>query len=74
MYTANGFRVYALTLFSYCLFGGVLGYFDPAAPYEQLGPMLASLNIFAFVLCAFLVFKGIYFPSSSDNGRTGSIV
>jgi len=39
-----------------------------------MGEILAASNYFSLLLCAFLTFKGLYFPSSSDCGTNGSLV
>mmetsp|Transcript_38593 Transcript_38593/g.82341 ORF Transcript_38593/g.82341 Transcript_38593/m.82341 type:complete len:540 (-) Transcript_38593:53-1672(-) len=42
--------------------------------YDLFPSGLAFLNIFGIVFCVFLMFKGIYFPSTQDNGSSGSWV
>ena len=47
----------------------------PGIPTPQVFPgALATLNIFGLVLCVFLVFKGLYFPSTGDHGSSGSFI
>ena len=42
--------------------------------YDLFGEMLAALNQFSLVFCAFLYFKGKLAPSTTDSGSTGSLV
>jgi 7-dehydrocholesterol reductase len=42
--------------------------------YDHFPSGLAFLNVFGIVFCVFLTFKGIYFPSTMDNGSSGSWV
>lgn len=42
--------------------------------YDNFGNLLASMNCFALVFCAFLYIKGLTFPSSSDSGATGNLL
>mmetsp|Transcript_43473 Transcript_43473/g.76269 ORF Transcript_43473/g.76269 Transcript_43473/m.76269 type:complete len:546 (+) Transcript_43473:79-1716(+) len=42
--------------------------------YDLFPSSLSFLNIFGIFFCVFLTFKGIYFPSTHDNGSSGSWV
>lgn len=42
--------------------------------YDVFPSSLAFLNIFGIVFCIFLMLKGIHFPSTEDNGSSGSWV
>ena len=42
--------------------------------YDLFEPSLAFLNLFGLVFCLFLMFKGLYFPSTRDSGSSGSWV
>jgi len=42
--------------------------------YDLFPPGLAFLNLFGIVFCIFLTLKGMYHPSTSDNGSSGSWV
>jgi hypothetical protein len=42
--------------------------------YDLFPPGLAFLNLFGIVFCIFLTYKGMYHPSTSDNGSSGSYV
>ncbi|KAL7514316.1 hypothetical protein ACHAXN_011486 [Cyclotella atomus] len=48
--------------------------YDFGIIYDRFPEALAFLNIFGIVFCIFLMFKGIYFPSTQDNGSSGSWV
>jgi 7-dehydrocholesterol reductase len=72
-YIANGFQCYVISIAT--LFG--LYYhevFDPAEVYDKMPVLLSSMNAFALAFCAFLTFKGLYFPSTKDSGSNGSFV
>ncbi|KAL7482421.1 hypothetical protein ACHAW6_008096 [Cyclotella cf. meneghiniana] len=56
---------------------GVCNAYDPynfGIMYDVFPSSLAFLNIFGIVFCIFLMLKGIYFPSTEDNGSSGSWV
>ena len=42
--------------------------------YSLFPQSLSFLNIFGIVFCVFLMYKGLYFPSTEDNGSSGSLV
>lgn len=42
--------------------------------YDVFESSLSFLNIFGIVFCMFLMFKGLYFPSTQDSGSSGSWV
>ena len=42
--------------------------------YDLFPSGLAFLNLFGIVFCIFLTLKGIHYPSTSDNGSSGSWV
>jgi 7-dehydrocholesterol reductase len=42
--------------------------------YDLFPPGLAFLNLFGIFFCIFLTYKGVYHPSTSDNGSSGSYV
>lgn len=72
-YKANGVQCYLITLVA--LFGlNHIGYFRPAQIYDKKGELLSALNVFSIFFCAFLSFKGLYFPSTKDSGTTGNII
>mmetsp|Transcript_1274 Transcript_1274/g.1857 ORF Transcript_1274/g.1857 Transcript_1274/m.1857 type:complete len:86 (-) Transcript_1274:29-286(-) len=47
---------------------------DPGFIYNHLGEILTQLNISALLLCVFLYFKGLHFPSTQDAGSSGNIL
>jgi len=56
-------------------FAGVhAGLFNGGIIYDNSGHLLASMNCFALLFCAFLYIKGRTFPSSTDSGHTGNII
>jgi len=69
-YKLNGPSAYILTHIIVAL----LWYFDIFSLswiFYRYGEFLTSMCIVSFVFCWFLYFKGIYFPSTSDSGKTG---
>lgn len=73
VYNANGFQCYVITIVT--LIGIVqAGLWDPSFVYEHFGEFLSSVNLFACCFCAFLVLKGLYFPSTKDSGSNGNLI
>lgn len=72
-YKLNGIPAFVLTHSLFWL-GAWRGWFSPGVVYTEFGPILMSLTIFALLFCLFLYFKGAYFPSSSDAGRSGNFI
>lgn len=69
-YTANGVQCYLVTIAA--LFA--LAYYkvwNPADAYDYMGSLLLDSNILALLLCIFLTFKGLHFPSTKDCGTNG---
>lgn len=57
------------------LAGSNIGYFawyDFGIIYDVFVPSVTILNLFGVVLCVFLMYKGLHFPSTEDNGSSGS--
>lgn len=48
--------------------------YDFGILYTLFPSSLAFLNIFGIFFCVFLTFKGLYYPSTQDNGSSGSWV
>lgn len=58
-------------------FAGICNHYEPynfGIIYDRFPSSLAFLNIFGIVFCIFLMLKGIHFPSTEDNGSSGSWV
>ena len=56
---------------------GVCGVYRPysfGVLYDLFPSSLAFLNIFGILFCVFLMLKGIHFPSTQDNGSSGTWV
>lgn len=72
VYKANGVLAFITTIavFSIASFG--LELFPATILYDNLGSLLAALNIFSLVFCIFLYLKGRFFPSSSDASTTNN--
>lgn len=72
VYRDNGlyFCIAFCSLFSFASLG--LGWFDFGIIYDEFPGIVAVLNIVGLSLSFFLMVKGLYFPSTSDSGSTGS--
>lgn len=73
IYKANGVACFFITIAAFIL-GSRFGLFSATIVYDNLGGILGALNLFSLVFCLALYFKGIYAPSSSDNGRCGNVL
>ena len=74
VYKNNGFLAFLLSIALFWLFGYQLNLFDPAAIYDNLGEILGALNLFSWLFCLLLYFKGIYAPSTPDSGSSGNAI
>ncbi|KAL7554649.1 hypothetical protein ACHAWF_018255 [Thalassiosira exigua] len=57
--------------------GTICGVYQPYSfgiLYDRFPSTLAFLNLFGIVFCMFLTYKGLYHPSTQDNGSSGSWV
>ena len=73
VYKANGMQSYLVTL-ALLMGGAYYEVITPSKVYDKFGNILASMNIFAWVLCFVLLVKGHVAPSTTDSGSTGSWV
>jgi 7-dehydrocholesterol reductase len=74
VYKANGISAFLSTIILFYLCSFQFKLFSPTIIYDNFGALLGALNLFSIFFCLFLYFKGRYKPSSTDSGRTGSIV
>jgi 7-dehydrocholesterol reductase len=72
VYKNNGFLSFLLSIGLFWLFGWQLNYFNPTSIYDHLGEILGALNLFSWLFCLILYFKGIYAPSTPDSGASGN--
>ena len=72
-YTDNGFVCFFLTLAVLAVSCVHLG-LSPTLIFDELLPILSTLNAGALVLSAILCYKGLHFPSTADSGSSGSLV
>jgi len=72
VYRANGVESYLATGLWWYLGAYYFKWFSPGIVYDEFGGMLSFMNAFSLLFCLFLYFKGLYFPSSSDSGSTGT--
>src|SRR5512140_2775533 len=74
VYKLNGVPAWIVThgLF----FGGSYGLhlFKPGLLWDHFGEILATLVLFALVLCLGLYLKGRYFPTSADHSLSGNFI
>jgi 7-dehydrocholesterol reductase len=75
VYCANGVTCYLITLATLVYLMVHDDYYEYAgAVYDKFGEILSSLQFFAIFFCLLLYMKGIYFTSTKDCCRSGSIV
>jgi len=74
VYKNNGFFAFLLSIALFWLIGFQLNYFNPAIIYDHLGEILGALNLFSWLFCLLLYFKGIYAPSTPDSGSSGNAI
>jgi len=74
VYKANGFACYSITLLLFLVGSFVFNWFSPTIIYDNFPGILGALNIFSLIFCLFLYLKGRFYPSSSDQGRTGNFI
>ena len=72
VYKNNGFFAFLLSIALFWLIGWQLNYFNPVIVYDHLGEILGALNLFSWLFCLLLYFKGIYAPSTPDSGSSGN--
>jgi 7-dehydrocholesterol reductase len=73
VYKANGVLSLLTTYVGFFL-AWHFGLTSPKIVYDLFGEMLFAMSIFAIFFCLFLTFKGLYFPTDSDSGTTGSFL
>jgi 7-dehydrocholesterol reductase len=72
VYIENGIDCYLINIFA---LAGLAYYgYDIGIVYDKMGNILSTCNLSALVLCAFLVLKGLNFPSTGDCGTNGSFI
>ncbi len=74
VYKANGVACFLITIAAFFMGSYVFHWFSPGILFDELGSILGALNCFSLVFCLFLYFKGLFFPSSSDYGSSGSFL
>lgn len=74
IYKDNGVSAFLVTLSLFFVLSGPIKLFSPTIIYDNFGPLLSSLNIFALLFCLFLYIKGRYKPSTTDSGTTGNFI
>lgn len=72
-YHANGL-LYWLSMNFLFFLALYLKLLRPGLLYDHYGEILSTLNLIAIGLCILLYFKGKYWPSSRDNGPSGSVI
>jgi len=73
-YKLNGIPAYIVTHGLLYLGAYPLGLFSPAILYDEFGSILVICNVFGLIFCVFLYLKGVYFPSTTDAGRSGNLI
>jgi 7-dehydrocholesterol reductase len=73
-YKLNGIAAYVATHVILYVAAYHLHWFSPSIVYDNFGSILTTLTLFALAFCLFLYFKGSFFPSSTDAGRSGNFI
>jgi hypothetical protein len=73
-YKLNGVAAWIVSHAAF--FGGSygLGLFNAGIVYDEFGPMLITLVVFALLFCLFLYVKGRHAPTSEDRSVSGNVV
>lgn len=76
VYTDNGMKFFGITLVSFFSIAILLELygFSVTVICDRYGEFLSVINVGALLFCLFLYVKGMWFPSSSDNGSSGNPV
>eukprot|EP00027_Filamoeba_sp_ATCC50430_P016251 CAMPEP_0168570346 /NCGR_PEP_ID=MMETSP0413-20121227/16668_1 /TAXON_ID=136452 /ORGANISM="Filamoeba nolandi, Strain NC-AS-23-1" /LENGTH=462 /DNA_ID=CAMNT_0008602955 /DNA_START=29 /DNA_END=1417 /DNA_ORIENTATION=+ len=72
-YKLNGISSYIAT---HVILGAAayLKWYDPVIVYDNFGSIIQTLSIGSYVICFLLYLKGVYAPSSTDCGTSGSFI
>ena len=71
IYKANGMQSYFASI-AVLLGIHYSGIYNISWVYDNMGQLLACMNIFSLLFCVMLYFKGLYFPSTTDSGSCGN--
>lgn len=74
VYRANGPLAYGITLATFYLCAFRFHLFSPILIYDHFPALIGALSLFSLLFCVFLLFKGIWAPSSSDSGSSGNFI
>ena len=70
-YRDNGMKCWFITHIAWLILGPLTGVIKFGALYEMWGSFVSTTNAFALPFCVFLMWKGMYYPSSRDAVWTG---
>lgn len=73
-YKLNGVAAWLVTHAILYVAAYQLHWFSPGLVYDRFGEILTTLTLASLAFCVFLYFKGSYFPSSTDAGRSGNVI
>ena len=73
VYKDNGFTCYLIDMIIF-IFGAYAGWWHGGTLVSLGGPLIIRLNIFALVLCLFILWKGYYHPTTKDTRYRGDII
>lgn len=76
VYVDNGFAHYIVTMVGFAILTVVMKIngISPSVVYDRFGDLIGFMSFISIILCLFLYFKGVYVPSSTDQGRSGVFV
>jgi 7-dehydrocholesterol reductase len=74
VYRANGPLAYGITLAAFYLCAYQFHLFSPTIIYDHFPALIGALSLFSLLFCVFLLFKGLWAPSSTDSGSSGNFI
>ena len=76
VYKDNGFYCYLATVVAFAVLTVLLKQrgLTPTVVYDRFDEFLVTMTIISMIFCAFLQFKGYFFPSTTDCGSTGNFL
>ena len=76
IYKDNGLLSFFVSTIGFVAFSskGIFNLYDIGICYVYYRQMISAMCIFSFFFCAFLTFKGYFFPSTSDVGSSGNLI
>lgn len=74
VYKMNGLLAFIVTILFFSSGTFYFNLFPASIVYDHFGELISALNLFSFMVCIILYFKGRYAPSSNDSGLSGNFI